>query len=431
MQPKITIIIPVYNVEKYLRQCLDSVVGQTLQELQIICVDHSSTDGSCTILEEFAAKDLRIKVIHCENTGGGPGQARNAGLPHVKGKYLYFVDSDDWLDPTLCEKAYFRLEQSDGDVVLFYAHEIVEVDQNWKTQQYDMDWWPIQSDASNYFGFTTSPWNRVVRTSYLENTHFRFPEGMLSEDVYYHWISLANQPRVFFLPQKLYYYRQRTGSVVGLRGEYMANTALVYPLVKQYLLEIGKYKEYREAFLVHKLSHSAGSYGFVVPSYRDMAKQNILESLDDDEIAFIKEERIPLSWANDFYYDLLELREECPISPQQSERPIFRQKLKKIKRKITRPLKNLLKTVNRVVFRPLENFVRFVQGKPMKTSRPAITVTVKSDNSSDNSVETAVNNYPIESPADRQIRELSELVCQLSKEVVELRAINIDQPCLT
>ena len=119
VQPKITIIIPVYNVEKYLLQCLDSVVGQTLQDIQILCVDHSSTDGSLAILEEFAAKDSRIEIIHSKNTGGGPGQARNAGLAHVKGRYIQFVDSDDWLDPTLCEKAYCRLEQSGADIMFF------------------------------------------------------------------------------------------------------------------------------------------------------------------------------------------------------------------------------------------------------------------------------------------------------------------------
>jgi len=85
MQPKVTIILPVYNVEPYLRQCLDSVVNQTMREIQVICVNDGSTDGSPTILEEYAAKDPRVEVYHQENQGAG--SARNAAYPYVRGKY--------------------------------------------------------------------------------------------------------------------------------------------------------------------------------------------------------------------------------------------------------------------------------------------------------------------------------------------------------
>ena len=100
--PKISVIVPVYNVEKYLRECLDSIVNQTLQDIEIICINDGSTDGSAVILEEYAAKDKRIKILNQENKGAG--EARNAGINSAQGKYLAFIDGDDFYCTDFCEK---------------------------------------------------------------------------------------------------------------------------------------------------------------------------------------------------------------------------------------------------------------------------------------------------------------------------------------
>ena len=94
--PKVSVIIPVYNVEKYLRECLDSVVNQTLKDIQIILIDDGSTDSSLGICKEYAQKDNRIKIIEQKNQGAGA--ARNRGMSEAKGDYLYFLDSDDFLE---------------------------------------------------------------------------------------------------------------------------------------------------------------------------------------------------------------------------------------------------------------------------------------------------------------------------------------------
>ena len=115
MQPNVTIILPVYNVEPYLRQCLDSVVKQTMREIQIICVNDGSTDGSLAILEEYAAKDSRMMITNQGNQGAG--SARNAAFPHIQGKYTYFVDPDDWIDLHLCEKLFKCAEETQAEIV--------------------------------------------------------------------------------------------------------------------------------------------------------------------------------------------------------------------------------------------------------------------------------------------------------------------------
>ena len=101
---KISIIVPVYNTEPYLEQCLDSIINQTLEDIEIICVNDGSTDNSLSVLEEYASKDNRIKIINQENEG--PGFARNNGLKSVNGEYVLFVDSDDWIELNTCEALY-------------------------------------------------------------------------------------------------------------------------------------------------------------------------------------------------------------------------------------------------------------------------------------------------------------------------------------
>lgn len=121
MNGKISIIVPVYNVEKYLKQCLDSLIHQTYRNVEIICVNDGSTDHSLDILKSYAYDD-RIKIV--EKTNGGLSDARNAGLKHVTGEYIMFVDSDDWIDVETCEKSIEKMIQNDVDVVMWsYTRE--------------------------------------------------------------------------------------------------------------------------------------------------------------------------------------------------------------------------------------------------------------------------------------------------------------------
>ena len=251
MPPKISVIIPVYNVEKYLAKCLDSVIAQTFGDIEVLCVDHSSTDGSLAILQEYASRDNRIKIIPCVNTRGGPGQARNAGLEHAQGKYTYFLDSDDWIDPTLCEKAYNRLEQSGADVVFFVWHEVNE---NVKTVEcrYSPPRFKLSLTNPDFFHILPVPWNRMTKTGFLRKIDFRFPEGILPEDNFLHWALLVHEPKTEVILEKLYFYLRRDDSQTGQRGEYIAKHSQVYTAIKQYLQKIGKYEQYREKLLVKK-----------------------------------------------------------------------------------------------------------------------------------------------------------------------------------
>ena len=115
--PRVSIVVPVYNVERYLRQCLDSLVNQTYQNVEIICVDDGSTDASSEILTEYALKNSRVRVIRQKNSG--LSAARNVGFSFATGEYVMYVDSDDWIDVCTCEKAVFKAEEHAADLVMW------------------------------------------------------------------------------------------------------------------------------------------------------------------------------------------------------------------------------------------------------------------------------------------------------------------------
>ena len=123
--PKISVIVPVYNVEKYLRKCIESILNQTFREFELILVDDGSTDSSGKICDEYALKDSRIKVIHKEN--GGASSARNAGLDVAKGEYIGFVDSDDWIEMDMYGELYRLIKENNTDISVCGINNIKDI----------------------------------------------------------------------------------------------------------------------------------------------------------------------------------------------------------------------------------------------------------------------------------------------------------------
>lgn len=121
MQPKVSVVIPVYNIEKYLRECLDSVVHQTLQEIQIILIDDGSTDSSGEICKEYAQKYSTVEYFY--KTNGGSASARNMGIDHAKGEYIGFIDSDDWVEKNMYERMYLKAVEQKADIIFCRSFE--------------------------------------------------------------------------------------------------------------------------------------------------------------------------------------------------------------------------------------------------------------------------------------------------------------------
>ena len=134
MNPSVSVVVPVYNVEMYLKECLDSLINQTFKDIEIICVNDGSTDNSLNILNEYASKDERIKVFSKENSG--PGPTRNFGIDNAQGEYLLFVDSDDWLDLDAIKILYETSKSQDLDLLIFLAEDYDDLQDKFYEEDY-------------------------------------------------------------------------------------------------------------------------------------------------------------------------------------------------------------------------------------------------------------------------------------------------------
>lgn len=215
---KISVIIPIYNVEKYLRQCVESVLNQTYRNIEVILVDDSSPDCCPAICDEYAKRDSRVVVLHKRN--GGLSDARNAGVKIATGNYGIFLDSDDyWTDNVALQQLVERLEITDADVLSFAYHKFDEdtgkvvaafhADANMPAN--DTDTVSQLEYLTNHSLYIASAWNKLIRISLLHDLPFE--KGKVSEDV--EWCAkLMDRADTFdFLNLDFYCYRQRAGSI--------------------------------------------------------------------------------------------------------------------------------------------------------------------------------------------------------------------------
>ena len=237
--PKISIIIPVYNVEKYLRQCLDSVVNQTLHDIEIICVNDGSTDGSAQILEEYRQRDERIKVIHKENEG--VSIARNKGIEQATSEYITFCDSDDTFKSNLCEKVYEKINKDSPDVI-YYGHD------NYINDKYsDTDCVNIKKLKNNGFKYKdwldlqVFIWEKTFKKTFLLQNNIAFPQNIKNaEDVVFCLECFLSNPKYSIIEDSLYNYSvERNGKSTFSNPNGIKNDFEAY----KYLTRTKQYKE--------------------------------------------------------------------------------------------------------------------------------------------------------------------------------------------
>ena len=207
---KISIIVPVYNSSEYLERCLDSLMGQTLEDIEIIVVNDGSTDCSESIIKKYQKRDKRIKLINKEN--GGQSSARNLGLNNAKGEYISFVDSDDYIDINLCKDTFQVAKKEKCDIVVFDSYITDSLTNNYSKVLNDFS--SGQIDCKDFFFAGVGPCNKIYRRSFLQKNHFSFPLNIIYED-YAAIIPLAKyNPQVYYLNKAYYYYFQSPESTM-------------------------------------------------------------------------------------------------------------------------------------------------------------------------------------------------------------------------
>ena len=219
LPPKISIVIPVYNVENYLAKCLDSCISQTLYDIEIVCIDDGSTDRSAGILELYAEKDSRVRIFHKVNAG--VSAARNDGIRYSTGNWIMFVDSDDYLDPSACEVVWKESMTNESEIIVHGGFIIPDYPkpESWK-------YWAVITDKLYYRDFTfeviqkrgANPflWLQAYKRDLLDRIGAAFREDIsFGEDIIFQFETFPFANGISFITDRVYYYRwYREGSLM-------------------------------------------------------------------------------------------------------------------------------------------------------------------------------------------------------------------------
>jgi len=234
--PKVSVIVPVYNTENYIEKCLNSLVNQTLEDLEIIVVNDGSTDNSENVLDKFI-ENYPDKIKYYKKENGGLSDARNFGLNYAKGEYIGFVDSDDFIDLFMYEKMYNLARKAEAD--------IVECDFKWiYSDKTKID---TGIDYKNKEDFFTNSrvmvCNKIIKKEVINN--ITFPKGLRYEDVEFFYKLLPSVNKISVLKEPLYYYIQRESSISNLQNKRTAEIFTILNNILEFYKEKNIYEKYK------------------------------------------------------------------------------------------------------------------------------------------------------------------------------------------
>ena len=318
---KVSIIVPVYNVGEYLRPCVESLLSQTMKEIEIILVDDGSKDDSPAICDEYKERDQRVVVIHQKNQG--VSVARNCGIEVSKGKWITFVDGDDWADPQLCEKTVSFAEGTDSDVLIFsyytsYSNKevrskLIDLSNGDVTDQKDLI---IKKTISQYYGgnvanngvSTGTTWGKLIRKSEIEENGLSFRPGLTRAQDTVFWLrGFECAKKISFLDEPLYHYRITDTSVCS-GTKYLPECEKPFGMLldeyKRFIVEYSKDEDYQDALnlrtiqvlswhVKHKYFHEnyKGSVSQKVNDFRQLCKKQYYKNA----ISEVNVSRLPRS----------------------------------------------------------------------------------------------------------------------------------------
>ncbi len=270
---KVSIVVPIYNLEKYVPRCLDALVNQTLEDIEILCVDDGSKDSAPQIIEDYKKRyPNKVKTFHKEN--GGEWSARTYGLKQARGEYVGFIDSDDVPEVTWAEKLYNAAKKNDADIA-FSGYDRVDLDTG-KTISTEMTQYGTMNkevDWNDDFIVYANPslWNKIYKLERVKHLEF-LPFRGCNDTLFLIYAYMDGAKKLTFIPDVLYHYYLRSSSQIhSLNLNDIDNLKKYLLVAKQHAIDIGKYDEYEEVLSTMAFLHLGISWFFMV-SYDKEAK---------------------------------------------------------------------------------------------------------------------------------------------------------------
>lgn len=274
---KITVIVPVYNVENYLEEAINSVISQTYKNLEILIIDDGSTDNSSQICDKYAKKDIRIKVFH--QTNKGLSGARNTGLKNATGKYIMFLDSDDKFEPQACETMYKFIERTKADYAIGNYINIDEDGSKWENPIFKKDTYKeftlsIKDYEKSFYIMNSAVWNKIFRKSFLDSLNITFVERLPAEDAIFTTTCFIKSKKVCYIPEVIYQYRQRYSNSISnsCSKKYFDGINKAYNIIYQNFKDNNEIGFYRYFY--------AKSMNYILYKFIDSTKLEIQERIE-------------------------------------------------------------------------------------------------------------------------------------------------------
>jgi glycosyltransferase involved in cell wall biosynthesis len=295
MSVKISVLVPVYNVEKSLDRCMESILNQTFKDIEIIMVDDGSTDGSPAICDRYGEKYDNVKVIHKENEGLGP--TRDRGVREASGEYIYHCDSDDWLKEDLLEKAYEAITKADADVCIFGYDLFTEENGEMKPYGnvhladglYTSHGEITKLFVDNYYnGFIVmSAWNRLYKRSFIVDNELWFPALRRAQDMAYSMLLFDKLTKVVTLEEALYCYIIEPGTFKGRSFDEMLEIYWqINDFASDYFSRWGLLDENQRTLLDNRTCEAIANYSSyaLVTKYPEQREGNLQHLVSDEKL---------------------------------------------------------------------------------------------------------------------------------------------------
>lgn len=288
-RPKISVVVPVYGVEKYLNECVDSILNQTIKDIEVILVDDGSKDKCPQIIDEYAKKDSRVVAIHQEN--GGYGKAVNHGISVARGEFIGIIESDDWIEPDMYEKLLHEAEQTDSDITKcsFFSYNSFSEK---KDVAFDSDLCKIASIPDESFSLDSFPsilafppsiWSCLYKSSFIKVQKVQETKSASYQDLPFFVESLCRAERISFVKEYLVHYRQEFGqnSSTLRTDDRLLYLPKQWILTKELLKKYNKYDMLKEFFTYQCFCACLGAYRCIQWKYKKDF-MNILRELYED-----------------------------------------------------------------------------------------------------------------------------------------------------